>query len=707
MNTSGARTTLIAVLLSILAASPILAGGIAILDTVLSDDGDGDGFADTKETVSVRLLLQNTTGVALTGVTAQLTTDDDARACVSQPALAIGNLAVAEIKLTDPFVFSVRSNLDRTGLGLSPYDDLSASFAIAFNSQSGPVPAHPPVLALDLDLDVAGGASPTSFFETFEGTLGAFEIDNMDQNLYSLTASDGWRCQTHDPDWENSNSHDYGQGVPESCFLGITPAHAGEVFWELSGPAFSPLGGRAFTGFHSLFFGIDLGPPKNWTTPLATMEAARTADPIALGWAGPPAILSMKHQISLVDDNPNYLGALDRGVVMVQVADDQGDPVGNWIKIHPYQNGYVDSIAPTIANCLFDPIDDGNTEDDFFDPADPNRRTGPSSTCEPGLVFAEMGETSNPFNTANVGSADGPGLEGQWGIGTWVESRFDLSRFRGRQVRVRFLATTLASNTFQEDWETSSINNPDPEDDGWWIDDVTIDQVLTTPATVTADIQDNSALLGSPGPDSDEDGIHDVCDNCDDVASTNGVDRDGDGFGDACDTCPYDPASADGTDFDGDRLCVENCPFVFNELQHDTDADGAGDACDCAFLDPTVHPGAVEINDAKDNQCPGEPGYGVVDELSGTTTFCDPANKNKFCWPAQPGATHYRAARASKADFTQGCTAFAQTTQLFVVDATAVPAGEIRFYLVRPRLPNPGSWGQNSVGQQRNVPCGF
>jgi hypothetical protein len=316
-----------------------------------------------------------------------------------------------------------------------------------------------------------------------------------------------------------------------------------------------------------------------------------------------------------------------------------------------------------------------------------------------------MGETSSPFNPANVGRADGPGLEGQWGIGTWVESEFDLSRFRGRQVRLRFLATSTRGGDFLTWDDVASNVNPNPNEDGWWIDDVEIDQVLTDPGTVTADAKDNSSLPGAPGPDGDGDGIRDVCDICPQVASQNGEDLDGDGAGDVCDSCPADPGSTDGVDFDGDQLCADNCPFVYNPNQSDVDADGAGEGCDCSFLDPTVYPGAAEINDAKDNQCPGDPGYGVIDELSGTAGFFDPDDKNKFSWPAQQGATRYQVARAPAADFTLGCTALPLTAQTFAVDTTAVPPGQIRFYLVRPRLPNPGSWGQNSAGQARVVPC--
>ena len=85
-------------------------------------------------------------------------------------------------------------------------------------------------------------------------------------------------------------------------------------------------------------------------------------------------------------------------------------------------------------------------------------------------------------------------------------------------------------------------------------------------------------------PDTDEDGMGDVCDTDDDgdgiadatdkcplVASSNNADTDNDGLGDVCDTDDDGDGKADGSD---------NCPLVSNADQKDLDRDGTGDACD-------------------------------------------------------------------------------------------------------------------------------
>ena len=49
-------------------------------------------------------------------------------------------------------------------------------------------------------------------------------------------------------------------------------------------------------------------------------------------------------------------------------------------------------------------------------------------------------------------------------------------------------------------------------------------------------------------------------------------------------------------------------------------------------------PGVAEINDGRDNQCPGFPGSGLIDELWGLARF---VNASELCWEPQVGATSY------------------------------------------------------------------
>jgi len=106
------------------------------------------------------------------------------------------------------------------------------------------------------------------------------------------------------------------------------------------------------------------------------------------------------------------------------------------------------------------------------------------------------------------------------------------------------------------------------------------------------------------GPESDADGIPNLCDNCADDDNPSQLDSDGDGAGDVCDNCPWTPnlgqhdedgdgagdacdACPFGIDPDADGICTadDNCPVLYNLDQADRDGDGAGDVCDTCPLD--------------------------------------------------------------------------------------------------------------------------
>jgi hypothetical protein len=283
--------------------------------------------------------------------------------------------------------------------------------------------------------------------------------------------------QYNDPDFPNSNS--YGS---TPCYLGFSTPTDNGYDWHVHGTS-SPDAGRAYLGNNSLHWGVHAGPASADTTRLKQLDAIRTTLPINLGWNGVTSVLSFKHQVGLVDTD--YISgdtnnAADRGVVQVQLAGSSGTGVGTWRKIYPYENAYDDIGLDQYSNCMFDPTDDGSTEDDYFNPTHPFRRLGPSSTCAQEFAFARQGAIfwSDTFDPADIHHAsDGPGLQGSLGPGTWVESKFDLSRFRGRRLRLRFLVTSMEVHTAVT-WQQALGWNPSEADDGWYIDDIRVTNTL-------------------------------------------------------------------------------------------------------------------------------------------------------------------------------------------------------------------------------------
>jgi hypothetical protein len=227
---------------------------------------------------------------------------------------------------------------------------------------------------------------------------------------------------------------------------------------------------------------------------MASLDAVITPQIINLGAGTGVASprLSWWHQVSLMDGryvNCPVSRSGDQGVVQYHVYDFAGDPTGVWINLQPFANTYDTQAMDNYRECMFDPVDDGNTEDDYFVPTDPNRDLGPSSTCHPEFSYSCVGDTNDPFQVENVCNAqiEPPSDEpGALGIGTWVKSEVDLSGLRGRRIKLRMLVTGIKA-TAETHAEQFPNANPGPWDDGWWMDDITIDETLSSPATLSLD----------------------------------------------------------------------------------------------------------------------------------------------------------------------------------------------------------------------------
>jgi N-acetylneuraminic acid mutarotase len=177
----------------------------------------------------------------------------------------------------------------------------------------------------------------------------------------------------------------------------------------------------------------------------------------------------------------------------------------------------------------------------------------------------------------------------------------------------------------------------------------------------------------------------------------------------------YDPSFIDTAafipgDIDGDGLCSpEDCDLLNPHCGldcTDADLDGYCVTSDCNETDGNTHPGAPELNDGLDNQCPGDPGYGIVDEIDGFCGFYNPADANEFSCPPQAGATRYEVARSPHPEFPSqvGCLRIVSDTATWV-DTDPVPEATCFYYLVRAHEPNTGSWGVVSSGVERIVSC--
>jgi hypothetical protein len=124
-------------------------------------------------------------------------------------------------------------------------------------------------------------------------------------------------------------------------------------------------------------------------------------------------------------------------------------------------------------------------------------------------------------------------------------------------------------------------------------------------ASGTPVVRPNPSPCAASSADSDGDTVININDDCPLVANLSQADQDHDGVGDVCD----------------------NCPAISNPDQSDSNADGIGNHCqdgdldgyyastDCNDANAAIHPGALELCNAVDDDCNLQ-----VDENLGTST---------------------------------------------------------------------------------------
>jgi hypothetical protein len=467
---------------------------MALAGFTLNDDNDNDGYADAGETVQMTITLKNNSNEEFTNVVARLSTNSPNIECITASSAAVGTMAPMQIvSATAPFTFKVMEGINRSGV----YDELSAEFSVSVSGEGFSTLNAPISVVMDLDLDVTDiGVGPTTFSESFDaGTFGQFTTMNIDQPISGHNdLSDGYRCQYSDPDNINANAYHR-----DMCYLGQnnTDPLVGDLIYEFHVHTFDmPDGGRAMSSPNSMHLGTHDDPSNAGkdTTSLGQLDAVVTTLPINLS-AEATSTLLFKHQISMIDDRTvNVPGneTPDRVAVSVKKVDVSGVEQGWWIKIAPYKNVHHVQGTDLFFECRFDPIDDGSSEDDFFDPTDPFRRHGPSTTCFPEFTYSDMGNTrfDAPFDPLHIGDASevGESFEGAVGPGTWVESRYDLARYRGLRLKLRYMYTSIAVDSPATNYN-SLFQLPDGwvGDDGWYIDDIQVTNTLVSPATLAPD----------------------------------------------------------------------------------------------------------------------------------------------------------------------------------------------------------------------------
>ena len=667
-------------------------------------DGDGDMFPDTGETGRLVLTLRNT-GPALTGVILKLSTSDPDVDCIQSAFTLAGDLSAGQVVTVgslDPlepgFTFKASDTMQTTSPTAPAHIDLCLRFAaLEYTGFSKPTCF---TLAADLDLPtgatqtfIAGpdGVSPSPD----DGTLlENFDVDRDGDGDYTvndtfLTTDEGTGLTSHGFYLRGAaaNGMSTVRGIACGGFvtLPLNPACILDpdypMDWHFHCPAGATdcpnlesgtcVGGcsyandvpKALSPPNSLHMGahFHLHDADGDTTHLRTIQGFVSAPVNLAAFARPGDLVLSFFEIVRLMDNNFFVGGYiwdqcaDCADVQIQVDNDPSpdiDTWGYWDKLLPYQNVYdhrpmaYSALSPYY--CQFTPADTGGSP--------PNPHGYHETLCFPQGAWSSCGSATGITTTSGLAApinyCPGPGVVDPSGKGLWIETRFSLAPYLGQRVRIRWIGSSwVFDETSSSYYEAGAPWNVTKGDDGWWLDDIRITGAITRQLSPLPDTR--------PSPGS---------------------------------SCPVERcADTDGDVYAGPSIppCPADVPL------------------DCDDADPEIFPNAWEVNDGRDNQCPGDAGFGLVDELSGEPSWNTDGTYLYIILPFQPGAVSYELAVADRRDFSNIGFCSLKTIGDGIWTRTGTPPpGEAFYYLGRSLTPHTGSWGRASSGTERQGVCG-
>jgi len=486
-------------------------GNVSVTGVTLSDagTGDGDGFADRGEKLTASITVKNNAAdsigapLPLTNVVIGISSSSVSVGCITDSTAIYGSLAPGEEKTNpggDAFAFIVAGNSNARTLALTDIKRALFSVTVSADQIKGQEAATSFSLTLDLDIlgDTTGGGplgGTGMLTETFDGIAGT-------AGLPATFGRTGLLLSDVIPTVPAVNCLTTPLG-PADCSQNTSAND-----WHIHGPTDAlnnPGGGQAHSGNQSLHLARHVSPSDiNQTSYRFRQVTAFYGPPINISLSGDRS-MEFWQIAMMADDNAinfNSGEAGDVGTIQVRLDQDSTPTIDNWgpwqrleAVLNPYDHAR-DSLFT--SSCKFDPTDD------FFDAS--GGGISDETMCPPNRGYSNMGERigsdatnctdSNGNGAPDCGSATstGPGFTstGSLGPGVWVKSRFDLGAFLGRRAQLRWIFGSLAFGdpTFLSYLETPGAPGAfdiDEKDDGWHIDDIKINGLLTNQLNLVVD----------------------------------------------------------------------------------------------------------------------------------------------------------------------------------------------------------------------------